>query len=144
MAQHYSDPKREVDALPRPMYRLTTIPQVTMFGKRTGSIEARLESDWSPNVASATGASATLAKAALLDLLGRMASNTERAYLFCGDSKTVLIVSFAGTAWQYDIVSADRTSRSGCIMPGVQSFREAVDRAREHAGQSYGGILNEL
>jgi hypothetical protein len=125
-------------------YQISTQPQKTMFGKRTGSIVARLESDYSYNVASAAGPNATFAKQALINQLGMMASNTERAYLFCGDSKTVLVVSFAGESWQYDIISADRVSRSGCIMPGVSSFREAKDRAYEHAEQSYGGILNAL
>ena len=125
-------------------YRVTTAPQKTMFGKRTGGFVAKLESDYSSNVASAAGPNATLAKSALIDYLGRIASNDQRAYLFCGDSKTVLVVSFAGESWQYDIVSADRVNRCGCIMPGVSSFREAKDRAYEHAGQSYGGVLNCL
>ena len=125
-------------------YQITTAPQKTMFGKRTGAVIARLESDWSSNVASAAAPNATLAKQALINHLGRMASNDERAYLFCGDSKTILVVSFAGDAWQYDIISADRVSRCGCIMPGLTSFKEAKDRAYEHAAQSYGGVLNVL
>lgn len=125
-------------------YRIITKPQVTMFGKRTGSIVAHLESDYSCNVANAAAPNATQAKQALINYLGRMASNDQRAYLFCGDTKTVLVVSFAGESWQYDIISADRVNRSGCIMPGVSSFREAKDRAYEHAAQSYDGVLNTL
>lgn len=124
-------------------YRITTEPQKTMFGKRTGSIVARLESDWSANVQSAAAPTATLAKEALINKLGRMASNDERAYLMCGDRSTVLVVSFAGESWQYDIVGFDRQAgRSGCIMPGCESFRAAKDRAIEHADQSYGGVLS--
>lgn len=126
------------------MYQIITEPQKTMFGKRTGSIIARLESDWSSNVQSAAAPTATLAKQALLNKLGQMASNDQRAYVFCGDGKTVLVVSFAGESWQYDIVDAERTMRGGCIMPSVGSFNEAKARAAEHADQSYGGVIRVL
>ena len=124
-------------------YQITTAPQKTMFGKRTGAIVARLESEYSGNIASAEGTTATIAKQALLDQLGALAANDQRAYLFCAD-QTVLVVSFVGTAWQYDIVRATQTGRSGCIMPGVRSFREAKERACDHAGQSFGGVLNAV
>jgi len=120
-------------------YSITTEPQKTMFGKRTGSVLARLESDYSSNVASAAAPTATLAKDALLQQLGRLAANDQRAYMFCGDG-TILVVSFAGDAWQYDIIGRDRT-RSGCIMGGCRGFSEAKQSASAHADQSYGGIV---
>ena len=121
-------------------YRITTRPQKTMFGKRTGSVLACIESDYSANVMSAAGPTATAAKDALVNHLGRLAANDQRAYMFCGDGTTILVVSFAGESWQYDIIGRDR-SRSGCIMPGCSSFSEAKGRATEHAAQSYGGIV---
>ena len=125
------------------LYWIITERQKTMFGKRTGSVVARLESDHSAYVASAAGPTATLAKEALINQFGRMAANDQRAYLFCADS-TVLIVSFAGDCWQYDIIGAERTNRSGCIMPSVTSYNDAKARAYEHADQSYGGVVKAL
>lgn len=126
-------------------YQITTTPQKTMFGKRTGSILAKLESNWSGNVASAAGPNATAAKQALINHLARIASNDQRAYLFCGDDvRTVFVVSFAHDSWQYDIISADRNHPSGCIMPGVSSFNEAKTRAHEHADQCFNGVIKIL
>ena len=120
-------------------YRITTEPQKTMFGKRTGSVLARLESDYSSNIAQAAGPTATLAKDALIGQLARLAANDQRAYLFCGNGETILVVSFIGDCWQYDIV--DKAHRAGCIMPSVTSFKDAKARAYDHAEQSYGGIV---
>lgn len=125
-------------------FRIVTAPQQTMFGKRTGGILARLQSDHNSEILSAAGPTVTDAKAALLNKLGRLAGNDQRTYLFCGDAKTVLVVSFAGESWQYDIIDPSRTTRSGCIMPGVTSFRDAKDRAYAHAAESYGGVINDL
>jgi hypothetical protein len=123
-------------------YQIVTEPQKTMFGKRTGSVLARLESDWSSNIASAAAPNATLAKQALLNQLGRLASSDERAYIMCGDRQTVLMVSFAGTSWQYDIVGFDRAAgRSGCIMPGCTDFKAAKARAIERCGELFNDEL---
>lgn len=125
-------------------YQMTVAAQKTMMGKRTGAIVARLESDYSGNVISAEGKSISEAKQALMNALGAIAGNPERAYVFCGDLKTVLVVSFAGGSWEYAIIDAERNSPCGCIMPTVTSFKEAKERAWDHASQSFGGVLNTL
>ena len=46
-----------------------------------------------------------------------------------------------GGAWNYDIASKGRTHAASCY--GAKDFETARGYAREHAAQSYGGIVSE-
>lgn len=126
------------------VYSITTAPQKTMFGKRTGGVLARLETPTSVSVIDAGGRTATLAKSALLAQMARAVENQTVRYIFCADNaRTVLVVRFSHDSWGYDIIDAERSYPSGCWMPSAD-LRAAVDAAKSHAEQSYGGVLKAI
>lgn len=65
-------------------------------------------------------------------------ANMSREYLGCSDG-TVLIVGYRYHSWGYEIVGPNRQHASGCC--GSGDFEEWRTRAREHAEQSYGGVV---
>lgn len=125
-------------------FEITTTANKTMFGKRTGGHKAALRPVGGSMVLDADGANVTEAKSALLNKLGRMAQHTyQHTYVFCGDGQTVLVVHFAGECWGYDIVDAERSVPCGCWMPNAGPL-EAIQAAKSHAEQSYGGVRKVL
>lgn len=72
----------------------------------------------------------------------RVASNADRhGHLFCAEGGTVLHVRHGNMAWGYSIVQPGRDGFTGTW--GFDTFDEAVDVAREHARQSWGGVTGE-
>lgn len=63
--------------------------------------------------------------------------NYQRRVIMCQDG-TVLVVYFRYGNWSYDIAGE---GRSGCCTnSGFKTFEEAVERATDHAVQSYSGV----
>lgn len=123
-------------------YAIVTTPERSMFGKRTGAIVATLTGAYGSEVARATGSTATDAKAALVRQVAQLCEEPRPTYLFCGDG-TVLVVFRTFNGWEYEIVSAERTYPSGCLMT-VTTRAQAVAAAVSHAEQSYGGVVRQL
>lgn len=67
--------------------------------------------------------------------------NNQRRILWCGDG-TILFVEYWYTTWGYSICKKDRKSTSGGCW-GIESFEEALNAAKEHAEQSYNGVVQE-
>lgn len=59
--------------------------------------------------------------------------------IVCGDG-TVLVVRTSGGPWCYHITGPERSSAS-CVMGGDRD--KCIEAAREHARQSYGGVVWE-
>ncbi len=64
--------------------------------------------------------------------------NYQRRVIGC-QSGEVLIVHFRYGNWGYDIAGEGRAGC--CTCSGFKTFEQAVEKALDHAGQSYGGIL---
>ena len=63
--------------------------------------------------------------------------NYQRRIIACKNGE-VLVVYFRYGQWGYDIAGE---GRSGCCTnSGFKTFEEAVEKAIDHAGQSYGGV----
>ena len=75
-----------------------------------------------------------------LEKLSAMERHYERYIMGCGDG-TVLIVAFRFEAWGYPISGPGR-KHSGATC-GYKTFDEAVQKAKDHAGQGYGGVTWE-
>lgn len=127
-----------------PAYSIIVEDVRTMFGKRSGQKRAQLTGRYGSTVAEATDISASGAKSALLEKLADLCEQPRPSYVFCGDGETVLVVFKTLDGWEYDIVSSKRTMASGCCMSGPRTRKEAVQRAIEHADQSFGGTLNVI
>lgn len=125
-----------------PAHAIVTTPGRTMFGKRTGSMVASLTGEYGSDVASAAGPTATDAKAALVRHLAQLCEEPRPSYLFCGDG-TVLVVFRTFSGWEYEIVSAERTTPCGCLL-NVATRDQAIASAMSHAEQSYGGVVRRL
>jgi len=52
-------------------------------------------------------------------------------------------VEFRTGAWGYTINGADRKSPSACLGAKEDTFDGMMERARDHAKQSYNGIKSE-
>lgn len=106
----------------------------TMFGKRTGKHTAEL-GDFN-----AEGKTATEAKAALLETI---AAFRPTGYTIGSVNGDVFIVTRGITgAMQYSICGSGRTFGSGCLM-NTTDAKTAVEAARKHAIDSFGGIAWE-
>src|SRR5262245_13015422 len=120
------------------MALIETSPVKSMFGKKTGRYVARL------GTVSIEGDTREHAKANLLEHLDNLDSNhARRRYLFCGDNKTILVVHWSNNAWAYDIIDSERDYACSCLMSST-CLDTAIDRARSHADQSYGGVIKQL
>jgi len=63
--------------------------------------------------------------------------NYQRKVIACKNGE-ILVVYFRYGQWGYDIAGE---GRSGCCTnSGFKSFEDAIERATDHAAQSYGGI----
>lgn len=111
----------------------------TMMGRKTGGYVAVINGRTDVH-----GDTATIAKANMLDYLAAIELNhATRRYLFCGNGKTILVVHWSNVAWAYDIIDAERSYPSGCIM-STTDLREAIKQATAHAEQSYNGVLRAM
>lgn len=90
----------------------------------------------------ATGRTATEARQKLEEELERLTRNhLTRRYLFT-KSGEVLCVTYYGYSWGYDIARVGGAHVCSCL--GVASYEEALEKARSHAEQSYGGVVWEV
>ncbi len=106
----------------------------SMFGKRTGKHTAEL------GEFNAEGTTATEAKTALL---ATIAGYRPTKYAIGTGSGDVFIVMRALTGqMEYTICGAGRTYGSSCLM-ATHDAKAAIEAAREHARQSFGGIVWE-
>lgn len=109
----------------------------TMFGKKAGGFVASL------NGVDVRGETRESAKQNLLDYLATIErQHMTRRYLFCADG-TVLSLYWCGSSWAYDIISAERAARAGCLMATTDE-RQAIRQMEIHADQSYGGVIKVL
>lgn len=105
----------------------------TMFGRRTGLHTATL------GEFSAQGKTATEAKSALLTLI---AEHKPFFYVIGTKAGDVFVVTRSIGGTEYRICGGQRTYASGCLM--AHNEREkAIQQARAHAEQSFGGIAWE-
>ncbi len=126
-----------------PAYSIETGKVRSMFGKTTGKVYAMLTGRFGENLAQVEGMSASDARAEMLKTVGEMVTENRPTYLVCGDGKTTLIVFRSFGGWEYEIVDADRTYPTGCLM-SCDTRKQAVGQAIAHAERSYGGVLRQL
>lgn len=62
-------------------------------------------------------------------------------YIIGTGSGDVLIVSYRGGKWSYDICGSGRPFGSVCITQA--DYRGTIEQAVDHANQSYGGVVYE-
>jgi hypothetical protein len=93
-----------------------------------------------------TGKSKKEVTESALEELEQMTEHCERGYLICGNG-TVLAIYWDVGSFGYDIVhQGQRLAPDGLIrVPssawGNRTFEEAVEHAKNHAEQCYGGVV---
>lgn len=105
----------------------------TMFGKRTGLHTAEL------GEFHAEAKTATEAKAALLALI---AEYRPTRYVIGAVGATFIVTRSLTGQMEYAICSAGRTYAASCMMQ-TKDAKEAIEAARKHASDSFGGIVFE-
>lgn len=93
-----------------------------------------------------TGKSKKEVTESALEELERITKHDDRGYVACGDG-TVLAIYWGGYRYGYDIVhpgigvGSDGAIRAPSSSWGENSLEEAIQHAREHADQCFGGVV---
>ena len=105
----------------------------TMFGKRTGKHTAEL------GEFTGEGATATEAKSALL---AGIADYRPAQYVIGAVGGTFIVTRSLNGCMQYAICGPGRSYASACLMATTDA-NTAIEAARKHANESFGGIVFE-
>ena len=105
----------------------------TMFGKRTGNHTAEL------GEFNAEGKTATEAKSALL---AKVAEYRPTNYVIGAVGATFIVTRSLHGTMQYSICGPGRTYAGSCLLSTTDA-KTAVENARQHATDSFGGIVYE-